>query len=49
MADVIIYCLLMAHDLDIDLDSALAEKLAENEEKYPRDAVSGRSTKYTNL
>ncbi|RLF84021.1 nucleotide pyrophosphohydrolase, partial [Thermococci archaeon] len=35
MADIIIYLALLAHELGIDLDKAVGEKLKKNEEKYP--------------
>jgi NTP pyrophosphatase (non-canonical NTP hydrolase) len=47
LADVAIYLLLMAHDLDIDLEKAIERKLAMNAAKYPVELVKGRSDKYT--
>ncbi|WP_297504555.1 nucleotide pyrophosphohydrolase [Thermococcus sp.] len=35
IADVIIYLILLAHELGIDLDEAVKRKLRKNEEKYP--------------
>lgn len=35
LADVLIYCLSMANQLDIDISSAIEEKLAKNAKKYP--------------
>lgn len=35
LADVLIYCLSMANRLDIDISSAIEEKLAKNAKKYP--------------
>lgn len=49
LADVLYYTLLMAHDLDIDLESALLAKLAKNAEKYPIEKARGSSRKYTEL
>jgi NTP pyrophosphatase (non-canonical NTP hydrolase) len=47
LADVAIYLLLMAHDLEIDLDAAIERKLELNAAKYPVELVKGRSDKYT--
>jgi len=49
LADVLYYVLLMAHDLDIDLETALRAKLARNAEKYPVEKARGSSKKYTEL
>jgi NTP pyrophosphatase (non-canonical NTP hydrolase) len=49
LADVLYYTLLMAHDLGIDLESALLAKLAKNAEKYPIEKARGSSKKYTEL
>ena len=49
LADVMIYCLLMAHDLGIDVESVMSEKMLENEAKYPKSKASGQSTKYDKL
>ena len=46
LADVAIYLLLMAHDLDIDLEQVIERKLEQNAAKYPVDVVKGRSDKY---
>ena len=46
-ADVMIYLLFMAHDLGIDLEQAVLDKLAENAKKYPVEQAKGRSDKYT--
>jgi dCTP diphosphatase len=49
LADVFIYGLLLAHDTGVDIESAIATKLAENEAKYPVDKARGSSAKYTAL
>lgn len=49
LADIAIYTLLMAHDLAIDIEAAIGDKLAENEAKYPAEKARGRNTKYTDL
>ena len=46
-ADVLIYLLRLADKLDIDLLRAAADKIAQNEEKYPANRVRGSSRKYT--
>ena len=49
LADIMIYCLLMAHDIGIDVEAAIEDKLAENERKYPPEKSRGTSAKYTEL
>lgn len=49
LADVFYYTLLIAHDLNIDLATALRDKLKVNAQKYPTDKVKGSSKKYTEL
>ena len=49
LADVLCYTLLMAHDLGIDLSTALAAKLRKNALKYPVDKSRGSSSKYTEI
>lgn len=49
LADVAIYCLLLSHELDIDLRDAVCEKLQDNRKKYPVDKARANSTKYTDL
>lgn len=46
MADVFIYLLLMAHDLDIDLLDASIKKIKKNNKKYPVEKSKGTSKKY---
>lgn len=47
LADVMIYLLFMSHDLGIDLEKAVLDKLEENSRKYPVEQAKGRSDKYT--
>ncbi len=47
MADVLIYLVRLADQLDIDLLQATGEKMAINAEKYPADKACGRADKYT--
>lgn len=49
MADVLIYLLLLADRLKIDLDNAVIEKLEINRAKYPIEKSYGKSTKYSEL
>lgn len=47
LADVLIYSLMIAHDLEIDIESAILNKIKKNAEKYPIDRFKGTSKKYT--
>lgn len=47
LADVLYWVLLLSHDLEIDLERALRDKMERNEAKYPVDKARGRHTKYT--
>ncbi|RUT43720.1 nucleotide pyrophosphohydrolase [Paenibacillus anaericanus] len=47
LADVLIYSMMLAHDLGIDVKSAILQKLEKNAEKYPIDKFKGTSRKYT--
>ena len=47
MADVFLYLLRLADQLDIDLWAAVALKTKLNEERYPADKVRGSSKKYS--
>jgi dCTP diphosphatase len=49
LADVLYWALLIAHDQGIDLERALADKMAANEIKYPKEKAVGSSKKYTEL
>ena len=46
MADVLVYLVLLADKLGVDLMAAAAEKMAINAGKYPADTVRGKATKY---
>ena len=41
VADIAIYLLFLAHDLEINLSDAIADKLVLNERKYPVDRYKG--------
>lgn len=47
MADVLIYLIRLADELDIDLVAAAEEKIAHNRTKYPADKVRGHARKYS--
>lgn len=49
LADVLYWVLLLGHDLEINLASALKSKLNTNAKKYPVEKARGKATKYTEL
>lgn len=49
MADVLAYLLRLADVLDVDLETALAEKIVKNAMKYPVETARSVATKYTGL
>ena len=49
LADVLIYCFLMADAVGVRVDEIIARKLQVNNEKYPTEKSYGRSAKYTEL
>ena len=49
IADVLLYLVLLADRLDVDLLAAARDKLALNAKKYPADKSRGSSRKYTDL
>jgi dCTP diphosphatase len=42
LADVFIYCLILANGLEIDLSQAVRQKLARNDARYPTEEYRGR-------
>ena len=46
LADVMIYCLMMAHDMGLDPETIIRNKMVKNGEKYPVDKAYGKSDKY---
>ncbi len=46
IADVLLYLVRLSDVLDIDLNSAVAEKLKINTNKYPSESVKGSAKKY---
>jgi dCTP diphosphatase len=49
LADVMMFALLLADRLGIDLAEAITAKLAANEKKYPVALARGNARKYTEL
>jgi NTP pyrophosphatase (non-canonical NTP hydrolase) len=49
IADVVMFAMLLADRLGIDLAEAIATKLAANEQKYPVNLARGTARKYTEL
>ena len=47
IADIFVYLIRIAHQLDIDLISAAKKKIELNESKYPAEIVRGSARKYT--
>ena len=46
MADIAILLTYLAHDLTVDLEAAVWNKLTENEHKYPIESSRGSNKKY---
>ena len=49
LADVLYWLFMLANHYEIDLLTALEEKMNKNEAKYPIDKAKGNSSKYTEL
>jgi NTP pyrophosphatase (non-canonical NTP hydrolase) len=49
VADIAILLTYLAHELSIDLQAAVSEKIAVNERKYPIGKSYGSNKKYTDL
>lgn len=49
LADVLIYSLLLAARLGVDVDEVISNKLKENALKYPVEQSRGRAEKYDRL
>lgn len=49
IADVMMYCIMLADKIDIDLKQEILRKLEENKEKYPVEKCKGSSKKYNEL
>lgn len=49
LADIMIYAIILSHELDIDLEKAIYDKLNKNSKKYPVDKAYGSNKKYDEL
>ena len=49
IADIAIYLVELADNLDIDLVQAMERKIQKNEKKYPVEKAHGSNAKYTDL
>ena len=49
IADVTLYCIMLADAIDADLKTELLRKIKKNGEKYPVDKSRGSSAKYNEL
>ncbi|PHF65848.1 nucleotide pyrophosphohydrolase [Priestia aryabhattai] len=49
LADVIIYALLLANELNLDISKIVKEKIHKNTKKYPVEKAYGVKTKYNDL
>jgi dCTP diphosphatase len=49
LADILIYCINFSNVLNADLSQIIANKLRENERKYPVNRVKGSYKKYTEI
>lgn len=49
LSDVLTWILLLAHDLNIDLEDAFQKKFEKNAVKYPVDKARGKKVKYDKL
>lgn len=49
LADVLIYCILLADRTGVDIVQAISDKVDANAAKYPVDKARGVSSKYTEL
>ena len=49
LADVLNYCILMAYELDLNIDEIILNKMEKTAKKYPVEKFKGISTKYNKL
>ncbi len=49
LADILIYCTMLAQDLGLNLDTIINEKLEKNAAKYPVDKSRDNKQKYSEL
>lgn len=49
LADILIYCIYLADELNVNIDDIINDKIDLNNEKYPIDKFKGTSKKYSKL
>lgn len=49
LADVLVYCIDLAMQLDLDIDTIIHEKMQKNKAKYPIEKAKGSAKKYNKL
>ena len=49
MADIFIYLIYLAKELELDIDTIIVDKIKKNSIKYPVDKCKGSSKKYNDL
>ncbi|MGH2612859.1 MAG: nucleotide pyrophosphohydrolase [Rhabdochlamydiaceae bacterium] len=49
LADVLSFCLLLAHKHGLDINEIISNKIKKNKEKYPVSKSKGSSRKYSDL
>ena len=49
LADVLIYSMMLASNLNLDVEEIILNKLEKNNEKYPIEKSKGNKEKYTEL
>lgn len=49
LADILIFCLLLAHKHDFNIKEIIIEKICKNSIKYPVDKAKGTAKKYNEL
>lgn len=49
LADILIYCILLADTIDVKIEEIINKKLLKNEKKYPIEKAFGSSKKYNKL
>lgn len=49
LADILSYCFLLAHKLDLDIAEIISQKIEKNELRYPVSKSRGNSNKYDQL
>ena len=47
IADIAIFLIILAHDMELDIEQIVNRKLNLNEKKYPVNRSKGSATKYT--